>query len=59
LKADDLAVVWMGRKNVEARGLILYGPSFSDMYRVTACYVDNILKGSKPIDLPVQQPTKL
>ena len=49
----------MGRKNVEARGLILYGPSFSDMYRVTACYVDNILKGSKPIDLPVQQPTKL
>jgi putative ABC transport system substrate-binding protein len=38
--------------------LISYGPNFLDQYRLTAGYVDRILKGEKPADLPVQAPTK-
>jgi putative tryptophan/tyrosine transport system substrate-binding protein len=41
-----------------AGGLISYGPRFIDQYRATAGYVDRILKGEKPADLPVQAPTK-
>jgi ABC-type uncharacterized transport system substrate-binding protein len=54
-----LPAVYSHRGFAQAGGLLAYGPNFEDNYRRAASYVDRILKGAKPADLPVQQPTKL
>ena len=53
-----LPAIYIERFFVTAGGLISYGPNFLDQYRRAAGYVDRILKGEKPADLPVQAPTK-
>jgi ABC-type uncharacterized transport system substrate-binding protein len=54
-----LPTVFGVRPFVDAGGLMSYGTDFSDLYRRAGIYVDKILKGAKPGDLPVEQPTKL
>jgi putative tryptophan/tyrosine transport system substrate-binding protein len=46
------------REDLEAGGLMSYGPSFTDLWRHSADFVDKILRGTKPADIPVEQPTK-
>ena len=53
-----LPAVYANRYFITGGGLISYGPNFIDQYRQAAGYVDRILKGEKPADLPVQAPTK-
>jgi putative ABC transport system substrate-binding protein len=53
-----LPAVYVQRSFVAASGLISYGPNFPDQYRRAADYVSRILKGEKPVDLPVQAPNK-
>jgi putative tryptophan/tyrosine transport system substrate-binding protein len=53
-----LPTVYYRREYVTGGGLISYGPDYADQYRRAAGYVDRILKGEKPADLPVQAPTK-
>jgi putative ABC transport system substrate-binding protein len=50
--------VYISRENVEAGGLMSYRADLADGYRRVANYVDRILKGTKPAELPVEQPTK-
>ena len=53
-----LPAVYTTRSYVDSGGLMSYGPNFADLHRRAANYVDKILKGAKPADLPVEQPTK-
>src|SRR5262249_31542427 len=46
------------REHVEVGGLLSYGPNFPDLYRRAADFVDKILRGAKPAEIPVEQPTK-
>ena len=53
-----LPAIYVWRRYVDAGGLMSYGPSFYELWRRAATYVDKILKAAKPADLPVEQPTR-
>ena len=53
-----LPAIYVWRRYVDAGGLMSYGPSFYELWRRAATYVDKILRGESPADLPVEQPTK-
>ncbi len=56
--ATRLPTIYVQREYVEAGGLMSYGPNFPDLFRRCADFVDKILRGTKPEDIPVEQPTK-
>jgi putative ABC transport system substrate-binding protein len=56
---NRLPAVYGEREFVDVGGLMFYGASLADMYKHAAVYADKILKGVKPADLPIEQPTKL
>jgi putative ABC transport system substrate-binding protein len=53
-----LPTIYNAREYVESGGLMSYGPNLADLFRRAADYVDKILRGAKPADIPVEQPTK-
>ena len=55
---QKLPSIYNGREFTELGGFMAYGANFQDLARRSASYVDRILKGAKPADLPVEQPTK-
>jgi putative tryptophan/tyrosine transport system substrate-binding protein len=55
---NKLPAIYTDSEFVDAGGLMFYGVNFADLYHRAATYVDKILKGTKPADLPVEQPTK-
>jgi putative ABC transport system substrate-binding protein len=54
-----LPAIYNQREYAEAGGVMSYAPNFPDLFRRAADFVDKILRGAKPADLPVQQPTKI
>jgi len=56
--SNRLPAFYAAREGVELGGLASYGVNLPDLYRATAVYLDKVLKGAKPAELPVQQPTK-
>src|SRR5437773_12126783 len=56
--SNGLPAMYPYSEFVDSGGLMSYGPHQPDLYRRAATYVDKILKGAKPADLPVEQPTK-
>jgi putative ABC transport system substrate-binding protein len=56
--AARLPAIYGSREYVDAGGLISYGPNLPDLFRRAGDYVDKILRGAKPADIPVEQPTK-
>ena len=55
---NRLPAMYTSREFVDAGGLMAYGANLADLYRRAATYLDKVLKGAKPADLPVEQPTK-
>jgi ABC-type uncharacterized transport system substrate-binding protein len=58
LGVHNIPVITAGRDMAETGALLTYSPDFFDLWKRSAVYVDKILKGAKPADLPIQQPTK-
>jgi putative tryptophan/tyrosine transport system substrate-binding protein len=56
--AERIPAIYNSREYVELGGMMSYGPNFLELYRRGAGYVDKILRGAKPADLPIEQPTK-
>jgi putative tryptophan/tyrosine transport system substrate-binding protein len=57
--AARMPTAFQRRESVDAGGLLSYGPNFADQLRLAASYVDRIMKGAKPADLPIEQPTRI